>query len=180
MRELRKVTTALKSYLTAMTLVLCTSGAVAQDGASNDVHFGFGIGTRFFGGIPLGVSYDHAIDDEFTVGGYVGYQRYTQRFSFLTDFRYRVNIINIGPRATYHPDLDLDVDGLDPYAGAVLGVSIVTDNFDDQFGFSPLRSRLLYGFLIGANYNFTERIGVYGEVGYGIAILSAGLNVNLN
>ena len=189
MRELRDAHTALKTCLTAIAVVLCTAGALAQSGASNDVHIGLGVGSVFYRGIPLSVSYDHAIDEQFTVGGYVGLQRSTDRILNILgprDFEYRATVFTIGPRVTYHPDLaelDIDVeDEWDFYVAAMLGVSFVTDNFDDDLRlvYSPFRNRFRYNFRFGVNYNFTERIGVYGELGYGISILSAGLNVNLN
>ena len=158
-------------------LCFFTTSANAQL-ATTDLHLGIGLGTRFGGGVPLGASLDYPVTDEITVGAYVGYQRYSESIVFA-EFDY--SILILGARGTYH--VDFGPAELDPYGGLLLGYNVVNAEINGGgLGTLPVggtASGVAYGFFAGANYNFTERFGAFAEIGYGVQILSVGLNVNL-
>jgi hypothetical protein len=73
------------------------------------------------------------------------------------------------------------VDGIDTYGRVMLGYnasSIDVDNsaLEDLF---PTYGGLLYGFFIGGRYHFTDHLGDFAEVGYGISWIQLGLTYKL-
>lgn len=105
--------------------------------------------------------------------GYIGNTGYK-----YTDLGYTAkwNYIVVGARGTYHYNGFTDVPNLDIYGGAMLAYNIVkyktegggadlSDNYGSGVGFS--------GFL-GGRWFFTDNIGAYAELGYGVSVLAVG------
>ena len=168
-------------HLLGVALLSVSLGASAQlDGGY--AHVGVGLGNQLAlagadGGIPpVALSYDHPVTDAITVGGYLGFTRYS--VPVLSE-QFNYNYIIVGARGTYH--LDVAVDKLDPYGGVLLGYNIVSANYT---GNTPgitasAASGVGYSFFVGANYDLTDKLGAFAELGYGIAWLQLGLNVRL-
>jgi len=144
-----------------------------------DVNAGLGlIPTFFLGGFravipPVSLSVDYAIDNEISVGGFVGIAR--SRNKTFSDVKYNYTLI--GVRGAYHFNL---TEGLDTYAGAMVGFNRVAADFDNSIftDFSASNSFLwsIYG---GARYPFADNLGVFGELGYGISYITVGVTAKL-
>lgn len=144
---------------------------------------GIGLGTAL-GGLgkarpAISVSVDHGFWDiggpgVISLGGYIGNTGYK-----YTDLGYTAkwNYIVIGARGAYHYNGFTDLPNLDVYGGAMLGYNIVkytadgagadlSNNYGSGIGLS--------GF-VGGRWLFTENIGGYAELGYGVSVLAVGV-----
>lgn len=96
----------------------------------------------------------------------------------------------IGLRGSWHPNEFFENEKVDLYGGVMLGYNIgsyknnstrtingVTTSYDD--GFSYKTSYVTWSTYIGARYFFTDMIGAYLELGYGVSYLNLGLSVKL-
>lgn len=81
-------------------------------------------------------------------------------------------------RGTYHPDF-AQTGKFDGYGGLSLGYAILSysDDFYDKFPTAkPSYPSYVYtSFFVGGRYYFTDKIGAYGEAGYGLTYLKLGL-----
>jgi hypothetical protein len=72
-------------------------------------------------------------------------------------------------------------DKLDPYVGAIIGYNIASVTAEKPAGYvgPDLPEASAGGFIIGghlgARYMFTDKLGAFGELGYGIAYLQLGV-----
>jgi hypothetical protein len=104
-----------------------------------------------------------------------GGDTYTDSFSFIV----------IGGRVAYHFIEFIKVPNLDTYAGILLGYDIASVSYTGTgiyaSGSIPAVTAggFTYGFYAGARYYFTPNIGVYGEVGYTLGYVNAGLAIKL-
>lgn len=129
---------------------------------------------------PLSVGLQMGITDEISVGGIVGYTGSTYKWGFLgTSYEWTYTHILIGARGEYH--FLKGNKNLDAYAGLTLGYHIigVTEPSGFSGGYTAAASSLFYGGHVGARYGFSESMGVFGELGYGISYLTVGLNIKL-
>ena len=100
---------------------------------------------------------------------------YTDTFSFIV----------IGGRLSYHFIEFITVPNLDTYAGILLGYDIASVSYSGTgtYASGPIpgvtAGGFTYGFYAGARYYFTPNIGVYGELGYTLGYINAGLAVKL-
>jgi len=144
-----------------------------------DVNAGIGlISPLFIGGFravvpPVSLSAEYAIDNDFSVGGFVGIARSRNKFVSEVKFNYTI----IGVRGAYHFNL---IESLDTYAGAMVGFNRQVADFDDTLFTSYSASNSIYWAVYGgARYSFAGNLGVFGELGYGISWITAGLTVKL-
>lgn len=128
---------------------------------------------------PLSVSAEFAINEEMTVGGIVGYSSTTESDNYI-GYRFKYSHFILGARANYYFITD---EKHDLYAGAVLGYNIIGVKLDidglytDEYAEA---SALLYGAHLGGRYKFSGRTAVFAELGYGLALLNAGITFSLN
>jgi len=164
----------------AAMLVLFTGNANAQYGGSGqmDLNVGVGLGTTLGlgGGLPIAASFDYGINDNISVGAYAGFLSQTEDLGFFTTKQ--TNLI-IGARGAYHLDL---VDNFDTYGGLLLGYNIVSAEVTSNnplfpAGIAVSTSGIVYSAFVGGRYHFTDNIGAFAELGFGIAILQFGLAV---
>jgi hypothetical protein len=130
---------------------------------------------------PLSLGLQFGIHEKISVGGIVGYSSSSYDLGWYNDdYKWTYRYIFIGARGEYH-FVDVDVKDLDLYGGLTLGYNIVSVSEPSGYsGFYKAESSyLLYGFHAGARYLFTPKIGVFGELGYGIGYVTVGLNVKL-
>ena len=134
------------------------------------INAGIGIGGGF--GIPIGLSGEYGISDKLGVGGFLGFAGKSEDLGF---YKVKYSYFLVGARANYH--FDLDIDNLDPYAGVILGYNAASVKLDGAPAGtpSPTAGGAVFGAHAGARYFFTESIGAYAEVGYGLGIINLGV-----
>lgn len=150
------------------------------------LHLGVGIGNQLtLTGAqsaipPVSASLDYPVTDEITAGGFIGFTGYTVPLGF-GDAKYKYSYLIIGARGTYH--FDFGPEKLDPYAGVMLSYNAVSSKLQDAGGLPNVGAAAVSGVgfsaLIGANYAFSEKLGAFAELGYGIAWLTIGVSLNL-
>ncbi|NNE75835.1 MAG: hypothetical protein HKN31_02040 [Pricia sp.] len=102
-----------------------------------------------------------------SLGGYLGFKTY----KYSNDDRWNYTII--GVRAIYHY-LGLEVENLDVYGGAMASYNILSYDDDVYGGFGSFGSSAGATVFVGGRWYFTENIGVFAELGYGVAYLTTG------
>ncbi len=144
---------------------------------------GIGLGTAL-GGLgkarpAVSVSIDHGFWEiggpgVISLGGYIGNTGYK-----YTDLGYTAkwNYIVAGVRGAYHYNGFTDLPNLDVYGGAMLGYNIVKYTADgDGAGLAnSYGSGMGFSGFLGGRWFFTESVGAYAELGYGVSILAVGL-----
>ncbi|MBM4176025.1 MAG: hypothetical protein FJ213_07620 [Ignavibacteria bacterium] len=141
--------------------------------------FGFGTGTSDLPPISLGFQF-LSLEDKISLGAIVGYASSTDELNlFTTKYTWKYTYIIVGARGEYH--LLESSKNLDAYVGVTLGYNNVTVTTPSGYAgaYSVGASGLLYGGVVGARYYFSPSLGVFGEFGYGISYLTAGVAVKL-
>lgn len=170
--------------VTALTAFIATPTLAQpfQKGTTN-ANVGIGLGTAL-GGLgkarpAISISVDHGFWDMggpgvISLGGYVGNTGYKYGGAGYTA---KWNYIIIGARGAYHYNGFTDVPKLDVYGGAMLGYNIVSyktegggDDFKNNYG-----SGLGLSGFVGGRWFFTDNIGAYAELGYGVSVLALGV-----
>jgi len=137
---------------------------------------GIGLASYWGGGIPIGVSFETTIAENLSVGGSVDYSRYGRNYG---GYKWSYNFIYAGARGSYHFGELLETGSkFDPYAGLSLGFRMAT--YKDNSGYtsdyySPYNNGLYLGLHVGGRYYFTEKVGGFAEVGYGVTALRLGI-----
>lgn len=171
----------------ALLLTLSTSAqntpAKCFDKGSGIINLGIGLGTTLYSSgysgafPPVSISYEKGIaNGRWGVGGYLAHTgaRYGEKPDYWK-FSYTV----IGVRGDYH---FYTTDKLDTYGGIILGYDIVSDKWHgegDGDSYKASGSEVIFAPFIGGRYYFGDHIGVFAELGYGIAWLNLGLAFNL-
>ncbi len=181
-----------KIYL--LLVVLFSALAVnAQTVKEGDIllNAGLGLGTYDTDNLSfpaLAVSADYMLKDNLfdnksslSVGAYTGFYRqswdYTSTISVGTPpvpqvvtSSYSANSFIIGARSSVHYRF---VDKLDTYAGLMLAYRNTSVSAN---GSSASTGKMRLGIHIGARYFFTDKIGAFAELGYGISPLELGVS----
>ena len=173
-----------RSLFTTALLLFFAFGAYAQH-VQGDINANVGLGIAPVFGVgkvklpPVGVSVEYGIQDDISVGGYLGFSQYGEEFQ---GGKWRYSYIIIGPRASYHlSNLLKAPEELDLYAGVFLGYLVGTSRWDGdgpEIGKSKVGGLGWSGHL-GARYAIQENLSVFGEVGYGISVLQIGVSFKL-
>jgi hypothetical protein len=158
-----------------------------------DLHFGVGLGSTFYGSgyksvlPPINVSYEKGITENIGVGGYLGYASSRYNYNGFGDYNYHwtYNYIILGVRGAYHYDLFKNPK-LDTYGGIMLGYNIARAKFHSNDPYvnesnytASSGGGITYSGFLGARYQFKPKLGAYAELGYGVAILNLGLRLKL-
>lgn len=175
----------MKKTLLALLICTLTTAAWSQSTFGEGAllgNAGIGLGFTYGAGTtavpPVAISADYGITEEIGIGGYVGYA--SAKESILNyDWKYSYTII--GARGTYHFKTD---EKLDLYGGALLGYVVGSVKLESDNELSPLIAEPTVGgfawsFFAGGRYMFNEKIGAYGELGYGISVLTLGVTAKL-
>ncbi|MFY0600421.1 MAG: outer membrane beta-barrel protein [Cyclobacteriaceae bacterium] len=169
----------MKKILMILTMVAISGLATAQHSAGDmNLNLGIGLGNNLVVGDqalpPIGVSFEYGIKDEISVGGYLGYTS-SDFASGFGDWTYSYTII--GARGSYHHDL-LGNKKIDTYGGLMLGYYIVSVDFGNTgITTGGETNSFAYAAYIGGRYAFTDNLGAFAELGYGIALLQIGANL---
>lgn len=172
-----------------------------------DVNVGMGLGNTFLGysrfvgagysaqRMPvINASGEYGITDAVSIGGYLGYTSFKYTWTY-NDYHsstgwgtyvdtYKWSFFILGARGSYHFGQFIKIDNLDCYAGLMTGYNIAHGSYSTTdpyhvtgYYVSSGFGGFAYSVYGGARYRFTDKIGVYGELGYGITVLNLGLNI---
>ncbi|CDS93047.1 conserved exported hypothetical protein [Sphingobacterium sp. PM2-P1-29] len=169
---------ALKTIGAAMmVLLLGSTHSFAQSFKKGDGLINVGVGLGGGLGIPVGVSYEHAVSDRISAGGYLAYAREKENWNGYGEWKY--SYILAAARGSYH--FRVSSERFDPYAGAMLGYNVASVKWDGE-GSEPVSASaggMMWGLHVGARYWASEKVGAFAEVGYGAAILNIGVAFRL-
>ncbi len=169
-------------FILAFALIGLTYNAQAQyEKGQIDANLGVGFGGSFATGSislpPVSFSLDFGINENISLGGYVGYSASNEDFAgFGANYSWKYTYIIVGVRGAYHIDL---VDKMDTYGGLMLGYNVATVKYEGPGAapVSPSVGGIAYSAFVGARYHFGDSFGVFGELGYGIALLNVGVTM---
>ncbi|GAB2558689.1 hypothetical protein [Spirosoma areae] len=141
------------------------------------LNVGVGLAAYYGGGLPLGASFEvETKNKNVSVGGSVDYLRYGYNSG---GYKWNYTFVYVGGRVSYHLGEALNVgsDTFDPYIGATLGFRYA--GYNDTYGYdnysNPYNSGLYVGIHLGSRFMFSEKLGGFAEVGYGVSALKLGL-----
>ncbi|WP_270087843.1 hypothetical protein [Sphingobacterium sp. SYP-B4668] len=163
----------------AVTLILLigSTRSFAQSFKRGDKLFNVGIGVGGGLGIPAGVSYEQAVSDRISVGGYLAYARKKESWNDYGEWKY--SYLLAAARASYH--LKVDSERFDPYGGIMLGYNVASVKWGGE-GSEPISTSaggLMWGVYVGSRYWASDKVGAFAEVGYGAAVLNLGVALRL-
>ena len=162
-----------------MILFVSLSNAQVYKKGNNNLNIGIGPGLHGIYGdmdIPaISAGFQAGVHEKISVGGLVGYSSSSDAFS---GDEWTFTYIFIGARGEYH-FIDLDVDDFDLYGGVTLGYNIVSWDGPSVAFYDPGDSYLLYGFHLGGRYFFSQNIGAFLELGYGVGYIVVGVTFRL-
>jgi hypothetical protein len=176
------------SLLFAMCLLFAHVDSFGQEFQKGDVilNTGLGLGYYYGGGgyggfaAGLGINAEFSITDEIAVGPYLAFTRRTYDVDGGDNFNY--TFIDFGARGSYHFGklLKVNTDQFDPYAGAFLGFVATSGGYDDGvYDYDDYGGRVQVGVYAGARWFFSEKFGVFGEVGVGMYPIFVGVTFKL-
>lgn len=165
------------------TSMVIHSGSFAQSRKGDNVAtLGLGLGYPGIYGSsgmpPLFLSFDHAIQDRWTVGGIVSYS--TSSYSFAVD-KWSYTYFFLGARGAYHfADEFKDLRNVDLYGGITLGYNIVSASFSGPnasiYNYSAGGSYFQFGLFVGGRYFFSPKWAATAELGYDIGFFKVGIS----
>ena len=170
-----------------------------------DINLGIGLGTTFISSefttisSPISIALEYGVSDAISVGAYFTHikaewkMRGTDNcnsgngngnfsYTYIDTYTWKYSIA--GLRGAYH--FTSESEKLDAYGGLMLGNNFTSfsfststspycDKHDVMFTGNDYGGFITAAFL-GARYRFTNNIGIYGELGYGVNYLNLGLN----
>lgn len=182
----------MKKHLLAAVIVIVSSISVfAQtfEQGKKYAHLGIGIGSAYsfsdskMGIPPIHASLEVGITENIGIGGLVGYTSSKYEQSFLGDsYSWKFSYLILGARGAYH---FTTVEQCDLYAGVMLGYNVASAKFEstnselEKYVTEPKVGGVAYAGFVGARKNIGENFTIFGELGYSIAYLSAGVCFNL-
>jgi outer membrane protein W len=176
---------------------------VFEQGSNHvNVGYGFGLGYgrllnaysanegyKFSGFGPAFLSYERGVTDNIGVGVSISYSTYGAKWIKdytvqAYDYSYRWTTLAIMARGAYH--FNVSNDKFDPYAGVGLGFmkfgykwTTEDPSFNEANNNVSLGTPFGYQIFAGARYMFSDKVGGYAEVGYGLSVANFGLTVKL-
>ncbi len=165
-----------------------------------DLNLGLGLGNTFIDAgtysalPPISLAVEYGITNDISLGGYLAFAGATYKYSawencpHLGDYYYTDThswtYTIVGIRGAYHFGRFIKIDRLDVYAGLMLGNDFAKETYSttsqcpDHFEYvSRTYGGGVASLFGGVRYRFTDHLGVFGEVGYGISLLNVGLNI---
>lgn len=160
----------------------------------------YGGGRSWHSASPLfSFSADHGITKNISIGAHLSYStikwEYRGTYNYYNNSvfgsynyvdTYRWSFLLPGVRGAFHFAEYIPVENLDVYAGAMLGYLITTGKYTTDnssngrvVSYSSTYSRFAWTTYVGGRYRFTDKIGIYLELGYGYGYGNFGLNIKL-
>jgi hypothetical protein len=192
--------TKLRSFSLMLAFVGMFLSASAQTFKSGDQHLHLGVGfinwyySSTYSGIvpPVTASYEIGIADidgvgSIGVGPFVGFS--TARTKKFDDFQggkywWRYSYATIGARGAFHFNI-FDDEKFDTYAGLMAGFTITNYSYVTSGNVSAgnvynadggFFTRSLFG---GIRYKASEKLRLFGEIGYGYSLINVGLDFKI-
>lgn len=173
-----------KSYVNLGYGIGLFSGKLANAYASYE-----GYSTHSLG--PISFSYEKAIKDNISVGGFVGYYNAGAKWNSAAifgipsyEYKYSWSGLQILVRGAYH--IKLSNEKLDLYGGAGIGYTKWTYKWEsNEPNFNEANYKISSGSPLGISvfggvrYLFNEKIGVYSEGGWGLSAAQVGITFKL-
>ena len=170
--------------LVAMASSIIVKGQVFTEG-TNIISAGIGIpnvlknqfnqiGANAKGSPVVLGSFEHGLNDEWSIGGIVAYSTTSVNDEVL-GFKYegKWKFLIIGAKIDYH----FGNEKVDIYGGSVLGYASISETILDK------KIATISGFVyyphLGIRYPFSKNVHGFTEIGYGISILNLGLSISL-
>lgn len=122
-----------------------------------------------------------------SLGGYLGYKSYKNEYAGLYNYNYsyKWNYTIIGLRSAYHYN-GIESETWDVYGGLMLSYNILSFKYEDN---DPLTNDNIYEgsygsqvgltAYVGGRYFFSDKVGAFAELGYGVAYLTLGVSFKL-
>lgn len=169
------------TLLFAGAMLISFSSKAQHDEGQSNINLGIGFAPFGLSGDatvpPISASYEYGINDEISIGGLIGYYASSQDLLFASaEYTYLV----IGARGSYHKEF---IDDFDTYVGLMVaynsvGFSIDDSAFEDLFDTDL--SGIVPGVYLGGRYHFTDNVGAFLEVGYGVSLVNVGLTLKFD
>jgi hypothetical protein len=163
------------------------SSAQAFENGDNVLSVGLGVGSGYHGinyssSPAISIQYEHGNWDVggpgvISLGGFLGYKGFRhEEFGYVEKWNYTV----IGLRSAYHYN-GIDAKELDVYGGLMLSYDILSysNNFPASYNYGGYTSGLGISVYIGGRYYFTDNVGAFLELGYGISYATLGVAFKL-
>jgi len=133
----------------------------------------------------INISYDRLLGQGtgpgfLSVGAVVGYKSARRKYEAGgQNYKDKWSNLLVGARVLYHLDV-VNRNKFNVYFGSIVGVRIFSYDYGGG-GFDISRNSVsaLVGGVAGAQYFFTNRIGAFAEVGYGIGFFNLGASIKL-
>lgn len=177
----------MKKVILILTIVFTASFAYAQSfqKGTNVLNAGIGFGSNL-GGLGTGrpaisASFEHGQWEMsgpgvISIGGYIGNTGYTYKSAGYTQ---KWNYTVVGARSAYHYNGFKNAEDLDVYGGLMLSYNIMNYKADNYSGPNNYGGGIGISAYVGGRWFFSENLGVYAELGYGISTLNAGISYKL-
>ncbi len=168
----------LLSAIAAMLLLMTSTGFAHYEMAKSYLGPRLGIGVNG-SSLAFGAGYEYGVTKEISVGGLVDYYQYS--YDAFAGYGGKYTYIVFGAQGNYHfgPTLKWD-SKLDPFAGIVLGYESISWKWDNNayngYGWSASSSGVVFGGQAGIRYFLSPTLALYGQVGFGITYLKAGVD----
>lgn len=149
------------------------------------LNLGIGFGSTLYTGSyysnrvpPVSASIEFGVKDELFdensslgIGGYFGYTG--AKWEYM-NYGWDYTSIIVGARGSVHYQF---VEKLDTYTGLMLGYNVVSSKSYGTAGTvsNTVGSGLVYSWILGGRYYFSDNLAVLLELGYGVAYLNAGI-----
>ena len=155
----------------------------------NDIVIQAGLGLSQYGVYgdtvipPINISFDYGKSISklpLSFGAYFGYAKSEYKYAFYTsEYKWEYTYYIIGARALWH--VNFNVKNLDVYGGVLAGYTYVSveETSTSTIGGSVEGSYINIGACLGARYFFTDNLGAFAEVGYGVALFNFGLSFKI-
>jgi hypothetical protein len=183
---------SMKQLFTILTLILCAFFSATEAQAQESyraLNLGLGAGghsgySRYASrAIPaLNVNYEFDVARNFTLAPFVSLYTYSDSYYWSNDnYTYSETVIPVGVKGSYYFDELLDAHSdWDFYAAGSLGFAIVSSRWEtgydgDKHHFNRGTS-LFLDLHIGAQYNFSRKMGVYLDLSSGISTIGIALH----
>lgn len=169
-----------------------SASAYTDPYANGNVNVNLGIGLGMVGIYgdtvipPISLSAEYSTTSfnnlPLSFGGIIGYSSSEYKTAFFGDeYGWEYTYIVFGARGSFHFNQYIKVPNLDVYAGLLLGYNYVSAKEIGTVttGVAASASYPMFGGYAGARYFFTEKIGAFCEIGYGIGYINVGLTAKL-
>jgi hypothetical protein len=136
---------------------------------------------------PLSLSADYKLAKNFSIGTFVGYSVTDTDLKTMRDgsiSQWRNYYFNTGVRLAAQ---SRDINGWNIYGGMILGYSHTQvemlqgelEKAGNDMGIKERSGKMLFTGFMGARYSFSQKMGMFAEIGMGESLIKAGISYRL-